>query len=177
MLRRAASEQLSGNLQAAYRTAVKSVCIDRGHVVDAASSLKGDRLGETMMELGRISYDEFALASREMRSRGQKFGQAIVAAGFISEKELGHQLSLQIARIVQSLNDRPNRSIVVSRKRRGIPLRGTRRSAVFREEGEFADSLGSSGRASKHERHCPHLARHSFGQHSVAPTPMLSYPC
>ncbi len=103
LLRRAASEELSGNLHTVYRTTVKSVCIDQGHVVYAASSLKGDRLGETMMELGRISYDEFTLASREMRKQGKKFGQALIAAGFISEKELSHQLSLQISRIVQSL--------------------------------------------------------------------------
>jgi tetratricopeptide (TPR) repeat protein len=103
VLRRIAAEERSGDLQVNLGSAIKSVYFDRGFVVFAASNLKRDRLGEGMIEAGRISRHEFALASMLMKGTKRKFGQALVQAGVISEEELGREVALQVNRIVLSL--------------------------------------------------------------------------
>ena len=69
----------------------------------AASNLKRDRLGESLIEAGCISRHEFALASMLMKGSKRKFGQALVQAGVMSEEELGKQVAAQVNRIVMSL--------------------------------------------------------------------------
>ena len=61
VFRRIAAEELSGDLQVHAGAAIKTVYFDHGFVVFAASNLKKDRLGESMIEAGRISRHEFAL--------------------------------------------------------------------------------------------------------------------
>jgi tetratricopeptide (TPR) repeat protein len=103
ILRKIALEERSGDLQIIFGRAIKTVYFDKGFLVFSASNLKRDRLGEGMIERGRISRQEFALASMLMRNSRRKFGQALVQAGVMSEEELGRQVALQVNRIVLSL--------------------------------------------------------------------------
>lgn len=103
VLRKIATEERSGDLQVNLGTAIKSIYFDNGFVVFAASNLKRDRLGESLIEAGRISRHEFALASMLMKGSKRKFGQALVQAGVMSEEELGKQVAAQVNRIVMSL--------------------------------------------------------------------------
>ena len=102
VLRKIATEELSGDLQINLGSAIKSIYFDHGFVVFAASNLKRDRLGESLIEAGRISRHEFALASMLMKGSKRKFGQALVQAGVMSEEELGKQVAAQVNRIVLS---------------------------------------------------------------------------
>jgi tetratricopeptide (TPR) repeat protein len=103
VLRRIAAEELSGDLQIHLGSAIKSVYFDHGFVVFAASNLKRDRLGESMIDAGRISRHEFALASMIMKGSKRKFGEALVQAGVLSEEDLGREVAMQVNRIVMSL--------------------------------------------------------------------------
>ena len=103
VLRKVAAEERSGDLQVNLGTGIKSIYFDHGFIVFAASNLKRDRLGESLIERGRISRHEFALASMLMKGSKRKFGQALVQAGVMSEEELGKQVAGQVNRIVMSL--------------------------------------------------------------------------
>lgn len=103
VLRKVATEERSGDLQVNLGTGIKSIYFDNGFIVFAASNLKRDRLGESLIERGRISRHEFALASMLMKGSKRKFGQALVQAGVMSEEELGKQVAGQVNRIVMSL--------------------------------------------------------------------------
>ena len=103
VLRKIAMEERSGDFQVIAGRTIKTVYFDRGFVVFAASNLKRDRLGESMIELGRISRHQFAIASLLMKNSRRKFGQALVQAGLMSEEELGRQVALQVNRILLSL--------------------------------------------------------------------------
>jgi hypothetical protein len=103
VLRRIAVEERSGELHVTAPTFNKTVYFDRGFVVFASSDMKDDRLGESMIEAGRISRHEFALASMLMKSTKQKFGAVLVEAGIVPEDELGRFVAAQVNRIVLSL--------------------------------------------------------------------------
>ena len=103
VFQRLVHEGRSGDLQVTTPTAIKTVYFDRGFVVFASSNLKNDRLGESMIEAGRISRHEFALTSMVMKSTRRKFGETLVQAGIVSEEELGHFVATQVNRIVLSL--------------------------------------------------------------------------
>ena len=108
VLRQIAAEERSGDLQINLGTAIKSIYFDHGFVVFAGSNLKRDRLGESLIEAGRISRHEFALASMLMKGSRRKFGQALVKAGVMSEEELGKHVAAQVNRIVMSLFKSPD---------------------------------------------------------------------
>jgi tetratricopeptide (TPR) repeat protein len=103
VLKRIAAEERSGDLQVIYRRTIKTIYFDRGFVVFAASNLKRDRLGESLIDAGRISRHEFAMASELMKKDRRKFGQALVETGVMSEEELGRQVATQVNRILLSL--------------------------------------------------------------------------
>jgi tetratricopeptide (TPR) repeat protein len=103
VLRKIAQTESSGDLQVIFGRTIKTVYFDRGFVVFAASNLKRDRLGESMIEYGRISRHQFALATMLMKNSRRKFGQALVQAGLLSEEEMGRQVALQVNKILISL--------------------------------------------------------------------------
>ncbi len=103
VFQRLVREGRSGDLQVTTPTAIKTVYFDRGFVVFSSSNLKNDRLGESMIEAGRISRHEFALVSMVMKSTKRKFGETLVQAGIVSEEELGHYVATNVNRIVLSL--------------------------------------------------------------------------
>ena len=103
VLRRIAVEEHSGDLQITGHSFIKTIYFDRGFVVFASSNRKTDRLGESMIEAGRISRHEFALASMLMKTTKQKFGAVLVEAGIVPEEELGRYVAAQVNRIVLSL--------------------------------------------------------------------------
>lgn len=103
VFRRIVREERSGDLQVTTPDAIKTVYFDRGFVVFASSDLQSDRLGESLIEAGRISRQEFAAASMMMKTTKQKFGRVLVQSGIVSEEELGQLVAAQVNRIVLSL--------------------------------------------------------------------------
>jgi tetratricopeptide (TPR) repeat protein len=103
ILKRIALNELSGSLEASSGKTARTIYFDRGFVVFTASTSKADGLGQCLIEAGRITEHELELAARLMGTRGRRIGQAIVAAGLLSEDELGRQLARQARRIAASI--------------------------------------------------------------------------
>jgi hypothetical protein len=72
-LRRLSAEMRSGDLQVRSGKIVKTLFFDRGRLVFAASNLKKDRLGESLVALGRITDEQFNKAAALMKDRKQRF--------------------------------------------------------------------------------------------------------
>jgi hypothetical protein len=122
VFQRLVHEGRSGDLQVTTPTAIKTVYFDRGFVVFASSNLKNDRLGESMIDEGRISRHEFALVSMVMKSTRRKFGETLVSAGIVSEEELGHYVATQVNRIVLSLFSAKHGMYSFDERPCGIPV-------------------------------------------------------
>src|SRR5437867_11581057 len=85
----------SGDLQVQSGRTVKTVFFDHGRIVFAASNLKKDRLGESLVARGRITDDEFNRASALLKERGRtrRFGEALIHAGVLDKNELGRSVA------------------------------------------------------------------------------------
>ncbi len=103
ILKRIALNELSGSLEASSGKTARTIYFDRGFVVFTASTSKQDRLGQCLLEAGRVTEHELELAARLMSSRSRRIGQAIVAAGLLTEEELGRELACQARRIATAI--------------------------------------------------------------------------
>jgi tetratricopeptide (TPR) repeat protein len=123
MLRRLAYERRSGDLHVRAGKLAKTAFFDHGRVVFAASNLRKDRLGESLMALGRITDADFREAQALMkRDRHRRFGEALVTAGVMDKGELGTSVARQVRRIVLSLFELPEGAASFDERECVIPL-------------------------------------------------------
>jgi tetratricopeptide (TPR) repeat protein len=105
-LRLLATERRSGDIHVRSGKLAKTAFFDHGRIVFAASNLRKDRLGESLIALGRISDAEFREAQALMKkARHRRFGEALIQAGVMDKSELGTSVARQVRRIVLSLFD------------------------------------------------------------------------
>jgi hypothetical protein len=102
VLRSIASRELSGSLEVTSRPSIRTLYFDRGFIVFTASNSESDRLGQCLLEAGKLTEKELALAAELMKGK-RRIGEAIVAAGFLTQDELGRELADQARRIATSL--------------------------------------------------------------------------
>jgi tetratricopeptide (TPR) repeat protein len=122
-LRTLSVERLSGDLQVRSGKVVKTLFFDRGRLVFAASNLKKDRLGESLIAIGRITDEQFNQAAALMKGdRKQRFGEALVAAGVMDKDELGRSVAKQVKRIAMSLFELPEGAAVFEERKCSIPF-------------------------------------------------------
>jgi len=123
-LRNLSIDRRSGDLQVQSGRTVKTVFFDHGRIVFAASNLKKDRLGESLVALGRITDEEFNRASALLREEGRKrrFGDALVHAGVLDKNEVGRSVARQVDRIVRSLFELTEGVTAFEDRRSAIPL-------------------------------------------------------
>ena len=102
-LRQLAVERRSGDLQLQSGRAVKTVFFDNGRAIFAASNLKKDRLGESLVAQGRITADEYRQAEAYLKGdRKLRIGDALVGAGLLQKSEIGKMVARQVNRILLS---------------------------------------------------------------------------
>src|SRR5262249_56917412 len=83
-LRRLSAQRRSGDLHVRSGKITKVVFLDHGRLVFAASNLKRDRLGESLIALGQITDQQFGQASDLMkRERRAGFGEGLCQGGVI----------------------------------------------------------------------------------------------
>lgn len=122
-LRRLSAELRSGDLQVRSGKVVKTLFFDRGRLVFAASNLKKDRLGESLIAIGRITDEQFSKAQALMTGdRKQRFGEALVAAGVMDKDELGMSVARQVKRIATSLFELGEGAAFFEERKCAIPL-------------------------------------------------------
>ncbi len=100
-----AAEQRSGDLLVGSGAAAWMVHFHDGQVVFAASNLKQERLGESLVAAGRITADQFDRASALMAKPGSdlRFGDALVQAGLMRKDAVERLVAEWVAKIVLSL--------------------------------------------------------------------------
>src|SRR5262245_56743497 len=81
----------------------KALFFRHGRIVFASSTLDKDKLGESLIRLGRISRADFAAAYQASQEGRERFGRALVGAGLLSVEDLGRAVAQQVQRIVLSL--------------------------------------------------------------------------
>jgi tetratricopeptide (TPR) repeat protein len=122
-MRRISAEHRSGDLQVRSGRMVKTVFFDHGRLVFAASNLKKDRLGEAMIEEGRITQQEFDRVSALMRGEtSRRFGEAFVRAGLGDRYDVGTAVSRQVRRIALSLFALTDGAAIFEERECPIPL-------------------------------------------------------
>ncbi|MGH9460982.1 MAG: DUF4388 domain-containing protein [Vicinamibacteria bacterium] len=94
---------LSAELVVSSGAATKSVHFEKGVIVFAKSNLIRDRLGNCLLQTGKISKEQFKIIDERMRLGGIRFGEALVAAGWMSSHEVIRNVGSQLGKIVLSL--------------------------------------------------------------------------
>jgi hypothetical protein len=123
VVRSLACERRSGDLHVRSGKLAKTVFFDYGRVVFAASNLRKDRLGESLVALGRITDTDFLEAQAQMkRDRGRRFGEALVQSGVMDKNELGTSVARQVRRIIFSLFELPEGAASFDERECVIPL-------------------------------------------------------
>jgi hypothetical protein len=103
ILKRTADEGRSGALQVASGPSLKTVHFDHGSVRFAASNIRNDRLGESMLAHEFISREDYERAVAKMTNDRCRFGEALVSLGRLTEEQVHRELAIQVQRIVLSL--------------------------------------------------------------------------
>ena len=156
----------TGILEVSSRQAGKGIYFRAGQVVFASSSLEEDRLGESLIRLGRISRADFGAAYKlEMGKHKRRIGQALVGAGLISEDELGKLVSHQVESVILSLfqwtsgemrfhetNDPVPTDLALDLSTHRLLLEGIR---VYPDEARLLEALGDRRRKLRAARQAP----------------------
>jgi len=96
-------QKVTGSLVLRNNEAVKSIHLKEGSIVYASSNLSGDRLGEILLQLGKISPEQFHRSVDLLKETGKQQGAILVEEGYITAKELFEGLKYQVKEIIYSL--------------------------------------------------------------------------
>ena len=84
----------------------KAVYFHNGRVVFATSNSPNDRLGETLLRLGKISVDEYEMSLAQI-SHGRRQGKVLIEMGAMAPQDLWEGVETQVREIVFSLFEWP----------------------------------------------------------------------
>jgi len=102
LLRRAYSERFTGELLLSRGDEQKQIYFETGNIVFAASNQPTDRIGMTLLRQGLITQADFDRILAQARE-GKRFGQALVEAGLMSERDLITNITFQVLDIIYSV--------------------------------------------------------------------------
>jgi hypothetical protein len=89
----------------------KAVYFHNGRVVFATSNSPNDRLGETLLRLGKISVEEYELSLQQI-SHGRRQGKVLIEMGAMAPQDLWEGVETQVREIVFSLFEWSNGDFV-----------------------------------------------------------------
>ena len=98
-LRRSVS---TGILSVEFEGTRKAIYFHNGRVVFATSNSPNDRLGETLLRLGKISVEEYELSLQQI-SHGRRQGKVLIEMGAMAPQDLWEGVETQVREIVFSL--------------------------------------------------------------------------
>src|SRR5262245_46714703 len=103
-LRRSGS---TGILSVEFEGTRKAVYFHNGRVVFATSNSPNDRLGETLLRLGKISVEEYEMSLAQI-SHGRRQGKVLIEMGAMAPQDLWEGVETQVREIVFSLFEWPS---------------------------------------------------------------------
>ena len=80
----------------------KAIYFHNGRVVFATSNSPNDRLGETLLRLGKISVEEYELSLQQI-SHGRRQGKVLIEMGAMAPQDLWDGVEAQVREIIFSL--------------------------------------------------------------------------
>lgn len=95
-------QKKTGKLVVKYSDVEKTIFFRKGEIVFASSTLKEDRLGESLVRSGKITKQQLDEASLEVK-KGKKLGRVLVERGWITPKEMFEGVRKQVQEIIFSL--------------------------------------------------------------------------
>jgi curved DNA-binding protein CbpA len=95
----------TGTLEVVSGSVVKKIFIRNGDMIFAASNLIDDRLGERLVKKGRISVEQFNLATQRLIETGEKLGKVLVDMSCMKPHELYQSVRKQVEDIILSIFD------------------------------------------------------------------------
>lgn len=97
------AKKITGILKLFQEKAVKSLYFKEGNIIYASSSEDGDRLGDVLLKIGKITKDQFRVSSDLIKKTGKRQGSILVEMGAITPKDLFEGLKNQILEIISSV--------------------------------------------------------------------------
>ena len=91
-----------GTLKIRYGSTLKFVFFDGGAVIYASSNDPVDKLGNVLLEEGKITQDQYQMALQK-KEKAKTLGRTLVDLGFLSSRELMWDIGLQVRKIVRGL--------------------------------------------------------------------------
>jgi len=89
----------------------KAVYFHNGRVVFATSNSPNDRLGETLLRLGKISVEEYEVSLQQI-SHGRRQGKVLIEMGAMAPQDLWEGVETQVREIIFSLFEWPSGEFV-----------------------------------------------------------------
>ncbi len=93
-------ERMTGIVAAETPTAHRAFLVREGSLAFAHSDDPDDRLGEVLLQQGRIDLIQLDTATRQMAQSQKKLGAVLVDMGVLAAEELTEALSLQVRAIL-----------------------------------------------------------------------------
>ncbi len=93
----------TGNLHLWNRDATKRLVFKDGHIVFAGTNVEKEKLGERLVQAGKIDRSVLELSFRVMERSDERFGKTIVEMGWVSPMEMQRYVATQIKDIIYSV--------------------------------------------------------------------------
>ncbi|TDI36756.1 MAG: DUF4388 domain-containing protein [Acidobacteria bacterium] len=93
----------TGNLHLWNRDATKRLVFKDGHIVFAGTNVEKEKLGERLVQAGKIDRSVLDLSFRVMERSDERFGKTIVEMGWMSPMEMQRYVATQIKDIIYSV--------------------------------------------------------------------------
>lgn len=93
----------TGNLHLWNRDATKRLVFKDGHIVFAGTNVEKEKLGERLVQAGKIDRSVLDLSFRVMERSDERFGKTIVEMGWVSPMEMQRYVATQIKDIICSV--------------------------------------------------------------------------
>ncbi len=96
-------QKATGSLVLQKDETIKSIHLKEGNIVYASSNLPGDRLGELLLQMEKITPEQFNRSVELLKETGKQQGAILVEENYITAKELFEGLKYQVREIIYSL--------------------------------------------------------------------------
>src|SRR5580658_10435743 len=77
----------------------RSIYFDAGSVIGVATSLPGERLGETLYRFGVVTREQLDQTLESAKTSGKRFGEAVIELEFVSAEELFPMMARQVEEV------------------------------------------------------------------------------